>query len=123
MAYDEALAARIRNYLAQRNDVSERKMFGGLCFLVSDHMCCGLTEGRLMVRVGPKAHEDALLQPYASPMDFTGRPMQGFVYVQTEGLTSAKSLKSWLDRGLAFVATLPPKTAAPPRRRPKKKAV
>ena len=120
MAYDEALAARVRAYLSPRPDVSERKMFGGVCFLVSEHMCCGIANDKLMVRVGPKGHEDALLQPYATPMDFTGRPMQGFVYVEAGGLKTAKGLKGWVDRGLAFVTTLPPKTAAPARRRVKK---
>ena len=103
MSYDEKLAMRIRVVLSERDDVVEKKMFGGLCFLVHGAMCCGLTKSDLMVRVGPKGYEEALAQRHARPMDFTGRPLKGMVYVAPEGLRSAAALARWVERGLAFV--------------------
>jgi hypothetical protein len=103
MSYDEKLAARIRAVLAERDDVIEKKMFGGLCFMVNGAMCCGLTKSDFMVRVGPEGYDDALAQPHARPMDFTGRPLKGMVYVAPEGLGSSAMLASWVGRGLAFV--------------------
>jgi TfoX/Sxy family transcriptional regulator of competence genes len=103
MSYDEKLAARIRAVLAPRGDVVEKKMFGGLCFMVNGAMCCGLTKSDFMVRVGPEGYEDALAQPHARPMDFTGRPLKGMVYVAPEGLRSSAMLARWVGRGLAFV--------------------
>ena len=110
MAYDEEMAYRIRAALAGQEGVTERKMFGGLAFMVNGHMCCGLAKGDLMVRVGPEQHEEALAQPHAREMDFTGRPMKGFVYVDSAGYGSDKDLQAWIDRGLAFVTSLKPKT-------------
>lgn len=81
MSYDEALALRIRALLADRSDVVERKMCGGLCFMVNGRMCCGLTKTDFMVRVGPEQYEEALSRPHARPMDFTGRPLTGMVHV------------------------------------------
>jgi len=109
MAYDEQEGFRIREALAAQSGVSERKMFGGLAFMVNGHMCCGLTNDNLMVRVGPEQYEDCLAQPFAREMDFTGRPMKGMIYVDPDGYHSDKDLKAWVDRGLAFVTTLPPK--------------
>jgi TfoX/Sxy family transcriptional regulator of competence genes len=114
MSYDEKTAERIRKVLAKRDDVGERKMFGGLCFMVNDRMCVGLTSEALMVRVGPDAHEDAMAQPHARPMDFTGRVMRGFVFVDPPGFASPASLARWVKRGVDFALTAP----AP---RPKKK--
>jgi hypothetical protein len=74
-------------------------------------MCCGIVDRDLMVRVGPEGHEQALSQPHARPMDFTGKPMRGMVYVAAAGLRTEKSLRAWVDRGLRFVTTLPPKSA------------
>jgi hypothetical protein len=104
MSYDEKLAARIREVLADRHDVIEKKMFGGLCFMVADKMCCGLTKSDFMVRVGPDQHAAALEELHARPMDFTGRPMKGMVYVAPAGLRTRASLEKWVNRGLAFVA-------------------
>jgi hypothetical protein len=84
-------------------------MFGCLAFLVGGHMCMGISGGNLMVRTGEAGHAEALGQPHARPMDFTGRPMKGFVFVSPAGYESDAALQAWLDRGLRFVRTLPPK--------------
>ena len=84
-------------------------MFGGNAFMVHGHMCVGIVGSDLMVRVGPQAYEESLQLPNARPMDFTGRPMKGFIYVVETGKLSDKELKAWLQRGLRFIATLPPK--------------
>src|SRR5262245_1246504 len=86
-------------------------MFGGLCFMVGGAMCCGLTKSDFMVRVGPGRYDDAVAQPHARPMDFTGRPLAGMVYVAPEGLRTAASLAKWVGRGVSFVSSLPPKKA------------
>ncbi len=86
MAFDEKLADRVRSILRERNDVVERKMFGGLAFLIRGNMCCGIVGTDLMVRVGADQHESALAEAHARPMDFTGRPSKGMVYVGAEGL-------------------------------------
>lgn len=110
MAYDEVVAHRIRAALAAQSGVTEKKMFGGLAFMVSGHMCCGIGKGDLMVRVGPDRYEEALAQPHAREMDFTGRPMKGMVYVDAAGYERDEDLQAWVDRGLAFVTSLPPKS-------------
>jgi TfoX/Sxy family transcriptional regulator of competence genes len=109
VAYDEGLAQRVREVLANQRDVAERKMFGGLAFLVRGNMCCGVVGEQLMVRVGPAAYDEVLSQPHASEMNFTGRPMKGFVYVEPEGLDSDASLQAWVARATDFVRGLPPK--------------
>lgn len=109
MAYDEGLAQRIREALDERSDVAEKKMFGGLAFLVAGNMCVGVVGEDLMVRVGPDVYSDALREPHARKMDFTGRPMKGFLYVAAEGIESDAALGRWVDRGLRFASSLPPK--------------
>ena len=109
MAYDEKLAGRVRDLLAARPGYSERKMFGGLCFMLNGHMCCGIVGDELMVRLAPDKYEDALARPHARPMDFTGRPMKGMVYVGTGGIKADGALAEWVERGAGFAATLPPK--------------
>ena len=109
MAYDEDLGARVRSALAGTAGLTERKMFGGLAFLVQGHMCCGVVGNELMVRVGPDAYADALAQPHAREMDFTGRPMKGMVMVAAGGFAARADLARWVRRGLAFVTALPPK--------------
>jgi TfoX/Sxy family transcriptional regulator of competence genes len=109
MAYDETLAARIGTILASHDGLTERKMFGGIAFMLNGHMCCGVTRSDLMVRVGPDAYEDSLAQPHARPMDFTGRPMKGMIYVGAAGYQDDASLRAWVDRGVAFASSLPPK--------------
>ena len=108
MAYDEKLAARVRAVLAKRTDVSERKMFGGLTFMVAGHMCCGVNGDELIVRLDPNRENDALERPHARPMDFTGRPMRGFVTVEPKGLNGAQ-LKRWVQEAVARAESLPPK--------------
>lgn len=113
MAYDDHLADRIRSALGDRTDVSERKMFGGLAFLVSGHMCVGIVGDDLMVRVGKDAFEKAVSAPDARPMDFTGRPSTGMVYVAPAGVKTGAALRKWIDKGLAYTAALPPRGTAP----------
>lgn len=109
VAYSEDLAARARQVLSETNGLIERKMFGGLAFMVQGHMCCGIVDNELMVRVGPDAYEEALSQPHAREMDFTGRSLKGMVYVAAEGLENDTQLGHWIARGLSFVSKLPPK--------------
>ncbi len=109
MAYDEDLADRIRDALAPGDRVEERKMFGGLCFMLDRHMVVGVVGDELMARVGADGEDDALAQPHARPMDFTGRPMTGFVFVAAEGVSTDKAVEEWVARASALVATLPPK--------------
>ncbi|MEZ5355365.1 MAG: TfoX/Sxy family protein [Bryobacteraceae bacterium] len=111
MAYSEQLGGRVRAILGAHPSLVEKKMFGGLAFLLDGHMCCGIVGEDLMVRVGPEAADEALAQPHARPMDFTGRPMKGMVYVAAEGVATARQLKAWVGRGVAFASTLPPKDA------------
>ena len=109
MAYDEGLAQRIREKLTGRDDVVEKKMFGGLCFMVRGHMSCGVMKDEIMVRVGKDAYEDALARPHAREMDFTGRALKGMVYVAAEGLESDADLAAWVGRGVANAESLPSK--------------
>lgn len=109
MAYNEKLAERIRKVLENKDGVTEKKMFGGLSFLLNRHMCAGVLDDNLVVRVGPEKNEEALKLPNARPMDFTGKPMKGFVYVAYDGYKTEKSLKKWVDMGLDFAKSLPPK--------------
>jgi TfoX/Sxy family transcriptional regulator of competence genes len=108
MAYDEHLANRVRKSLAAHNNVTEKKMFGGLVFMVNGHMCCGVKKEELLVRVGPDQHESALALPFTRPMDFR-KSSRGFVYVGQDGLREETDLSAWVDRGLSFVTSLPPK--------------
>jgi TfoX/Sxy family transcriptional regulator of competence genes len=107
--YDEGLAERLRECFADRKDVTEKKMFGGLAFMVSGNMCCGVINDTLMARVGPDRYAAALKRPHARKMDFTGRPMKGLVYVAPEGFESDSDLADWVKLSLDFVATLPAK--------------
>ena len=109
MVFDEDLAARTRAALGDVRGVTEIRMFGGLCFTVHGNMAVGVTGDDLMVRLAPDDGEAALAQPGVRPMDFTGKPMKGFVYVGPEGLRTERMLIGWVSRGVAFAATLPPK--------------
>jgi hypothetical protein len=108
MAFDDELAARARAALGHVRGVTEIKMFGGLCFTVHGNMAVGVTGDDLMVRLAPEEAEAALARPGVRPMDFTGKPMRGFVFVGADGLTD-RTLKGWVDRGVAFASSLPPK--------------
>ena len=109
MAYDEGTAERLRDLFAGRFDVSEKRMFGGIAFMLSGNMLCGVVDDNLMVRVGPERYAEALARPQAREMDLTGRSLKGFVYVRAEGLTDDADLADWTGRGVAFAAGLPPK--------------
>ena len=108
-SYDEALAERSRKVLAGERGVTEKKMFGGVCFLHRGNMVGGVADGILLVRVGADAYEAALAEPHVRPMTFTGRPLKGMVYVDPRGCATAAALARWLRKGLAFASSLPPK--------------
>jgi TfoX/Sxy family transcriptional regulator of competence genes len=115
MAYSERLANRVRALLSDRDDVDERPMFGGLTFMIGGHMCCGVHGDELVVRLDRDDEDAALARPHARPMDFTARPMRGFVTVAPDGL-KGQALRRWVDRAVAHAETQPPK-------QPKRKAV
>ncbi len=118
MAYDEGLAERIRSILSEGHDVSEKKMFGGVAFMIRGHMCAGIVKDDLMVRVGPDMHEHLIRQSHARPMDFTGRPMKGFLYVDSAGLEADADLERWVGHGLQYALSLPAKASSGGRRPP-----
>jgi TfoX/Sxy family transcriptional regulator of competence genes len=110
MGYDEQMAERIRAALADRGDVGERKMMGGLIFMVAGHMACGARrDGSLLARVGPEGMDDALDQPGVEPMVMRERVMKGYVYVAGDAVADDAALRAWVERCVAFVQTLPPK--------------
>lgn len=98
MAYDELLAERVRQLL-KGPSVTERKMFGGLAFLVSGRMCCGVQGSDLMARLPGEVYAAALRKAHVRPMDFTGRPLKGFVYVSAEGIRTTAALRAWVIGG------------------------
>jgi TfoX/Sxy family transcriptional regulator of competence genes len=110
MAYDEALADRVRAALAGESGVVERKMFGGLAFLVNGHMTCGIVGDDVMLRLGAEGAEQALRREHVRPMDFTGRPLTGMVFVEPAG-ARGHALRDWVQQALLFTRTLPPKSA------------
>jgi len=109
MAYNEKLAERIRTVFELEPNCTERKMFGSLCFMVGRNMAVGITGDDLMVRPGPINFEAALSLPYARPTDFTGRPMKGFVYVESKGFATDTALAAWVERGAAYARSIPAK--------------
>jgi len=113
MAFDEALAGRVRAALRRAAGgtaaAGEVRMFGGVCFTVDGHMCCGVAGRDLMVRVGPERYLESLGEPHARPMDFTGRPLRGFVYVAPAGCRRPADVARWVRRAVSFVGTLPPR--------------
>ncbi len=115
MAYDEELAERVREALGSVAGITEIKMFGGLCYTVGGNMAVGVNGEDLMVRIDPDAGDAALSEPGARPMDFTGRPMHGFLFVGPAGTKTDRALKTWIDRGVAHASSLPPKRPKPKR--------
>ena len=109
MAYDEGLAERIQQILMDRACVLQKKMFGGLAFMLNDYMFCGVTNDELMARVGPDNYAESLAKEHVREMDFTGRSMKGYVFVAPEGVESDQELAYWVDLCAEFVLTLPPK--------------
>lgn len=116
MAYDQGLADRVRAALPQGVAVTERQMFGGLAFMLDGHMACGIVQDALMVRLGPEGADRALDQPHVRPMDFTGRPMKGMVFVEPAGL-HGNALRHWVGAAATYARSLPPKHSAPARKR------
>ena len=112
MAYDEALAGRLRAAMADQSHAAEKQMFGGLAFMVKGRMCVGIVGDDLMVPVGPERHDAALLEPHARPMDFTGQPMKGFIYVSPAGVRTAAALRKWVSWGVAYALVAPARKAA-----------
>ena len=109
MAYSDELAERVRELLAAEPELREQQMFGGIAFMLRGNVCCGVLKNELLVRVGPDAYEEALGEPHAREMDFTGRPMSGWVTVEGGGVAGDAALASWVERGRAFALTLPAK--------------
>lgn len=112
MAYDEGLAERLREILRPYQGITEKKMFGGVAFLSRGYMFVGIAGEMLMARVGPDNYQAALAQPYARLMDFTGRPMKGYVFVDPPGFESDADLARWVEPCRRFVDALPPKKCA-----------
>jgi TfoX/Sxy family transcriptional regulator of competence genes len=114
MAYDEKTAERMRKLLSSRRDVVEKKLMGGLTFMVKGAMCCSASgRGGILVRVGPATHERMLAEPHVRPVEMAGRTVAGFVRVDPDGYATDAALRKWIQRGLDFVDTLP---AAPSRK-------
>jgi TfoX/Sxy family transcriptional regulator of competence genes len=111
MTYDKVTAERIRHRIGERPDLVEREMFGGLAFLIGGNMAVGLAGDELMVRVGKEAHDAAVTQPGARIMDFTTRPMRGWITVAPDGFRPPAMLDAWVDQGVAFAERLPRKRA------------
>ena len=108
MAYDETLANRVRDILRPDPAYSERKMFGGLCFMLNGNMVCGIVRDELMLRLSHELADAALRRPHVKPMDFTGRPMPSMVDVTADGL-KGRALRTWVEKAAARARTLPPK--------------
>ena len=109
MAYDEGLAERLRDALRGQKDITEKKMFGGLAFMSRGYMFVGIVGDILMARVGPQDYESALSRPHVRVMDFTGKPMKGYVYVDSPGFEEDNDLSAWVRQCRQFVQSLPPK--------------
>jgi len=109
MAFSEALAERIRQRLARRKNVEEKKMFGGVGFLLNGNMLVGVWKDSLIVRLGPEEGDVALLEPHVKPFDITGRAMKGWVLVGPEGVEDEDQLSGWIQRAIKFVGKLPAK--------------
>ena len=109
MAYDEGLAQRVREVLGDLPGLVEKKMFGGVGFMVKGNMACGVHKDMLIVRVGPEAYEETMQYPHTRPFDMTGRAMKGWVMVEPGGFDSQADLEEWVTAGLNFALTLPAK--------------
>jgi TfoX N-terminal domain len=110
MPYTPALADAMRKALQRRRHITEKKMFGGYCWMLRGHMLCGVEVDRYMFRVGPALESTALRRPGSSPMDITGKPVRGFVWVKGKHARGVQ-LKGWIDLAAQYVGKLPPKTA------------
>jgi hypothetical protein len=111
MALDERLATRVRKILDGRADFVEKHMFGGVCFMIRGRMCCGIIDDALMVRLDPSDADRLVDDAHVRPMDFTGKPMRGYLFVDAEGVASPKALQTWVSRSVAHLETMPIKRA------------
>jgi TfoX/Sxy family transcriptional regulator of competence genes len=109
MPYSKSLAARIRQALVQRKGIVEKKMFGGIAFLLHGNMLVGVWQDSLIVRLGPEEGDQALAEPHVKAFDVTGRPMKGWVMVEPDGIDHDVQLGGWIERAVEFVGTLPAK--------------
>jgi TfoX/Sxy family transcriptional regulator of competence genes len=109
MAFDESLAGRIRNVLARKKNIEEKKMFGGICFLLNGNMLVGIWKDSLIARLGPDQGEEALREPHVKVFDITGKPMRNWVLVEPEGVEDDDQLAGWIERAKKFVGKLPKK--------------
>ena len=109
MVYDEGLAQRIREFLEQTSDVTDKKMFGGIAFMVNGNMTVGVVKDELMVRVGKEFYPEALKTPFTREMDFTGKPLRGMIFVEVDGISEDENLHYWIEKGLRFAQSLPEK--------------
>lgn len=109
MPFDRGLADRVRSILERRPGYSERKMFGGICFMIDGRMCCGVVKADLMIRLAPEAVVGALKRPHTRPMDFTGKPLKSMIYVDAEGTDSDETLHEWVESAIKHARTLPAK--------------
>jgi hypothetical protein len=109
MAFDEELAARVRTRLGKRGGLTEKKMFGGLAFLLNGNMCCGVSGHELIVRLDPAQTEKALAEPHTRVFDLTGRTMKGWILVSPEGLATDPALSKWVGVALQYAGSLPAK--------------
>ena len=109
MAYDKGLAQRVRELLEEEPGYDEKKMFGGLCFLLFGNMACGIIGEDLIVRIGAERYEKSLNAPHTKKFDLTGKPLKGWVMVLAEGLDDDDVLQDWLQKAVSFVRHLPPK--------------
>ena len=109
MAYDLGLADRVRSIVERRGAFVERKMFGGVAFMVNGHMCCGVVKNDLVLRLSTEQAAASLHQAHTRPMDFSGKPMKSMIYVDPRGTDSDQSLETWVDSALSFVRSLPAK--------------
>jgi TfoX/Sxy family transcriptional regulator of competence genes len=109
MAYSEELADRVRKALGNQSGLVEKKMFGGLCSMIHGNMACGVSEEKLMLRLGNNKVEEALAEAYTEPMEFTGRTMKSMMWILPEGIDAEDALQQWIDKALEFAASLPPK--------------
>jgi TfoX/Sxy family transcriptional regulator of competence genes len=110
MAYDEALADRVRQALAAYEGVSERRMFGGLCFMLHGNMAVGVLRDELILRLGEAGGAAALAEAHTRPFDFTGKPMRTTIYLDATGSANRRTMPAWVARAAQFAASLPPKT-------------
>jgi hypothetical protein len=109
MAFDESLATRIREVLARKRGVEEKKMFGCICFLLNGNALAGVWKDRLIARLGPDEGEAALREPHVRQFDITGNPMRNWIAVEPKGVEDDGQLKDWIERAIKFVRTLPKK--------------